>query len=218
MVAIAQTAFARMVARDVVPLLRAYGYRGTAGTWVLTAPSGDAAIVNLQKSRWNTSDELAFTVNLAVVPVPWFEWEQHRMGLSAATKLREYYGLWRDRLDPSPGLSQDGDFWMVRDEASANACGMDVVAKLQRVGLPRLSALLDRKVLTEAIEAGDFGYIKMDPVVPFAVMLSDHGPSDELEEALRRLDSLPDWSDWKLKDAFVDWIRQRSESHRRQPT
>lgn len=179
----------------------------------MRAARGDAAIVNLQKSRWNTSDEVAFTVNLAVVPAPWMEWDQHRGLIKPGSKLREYHGLWRDRLNPSPGQSTDREFWVVRDETSAEVSGKDVAEQLQQIGLPRLNALLDRSELMKAIRAGDFGYIKISPQPPLAVMLSDCGTSQELEETIRELDKVPGWTGWHLKDDFVEWVRKRAHEH-----
>jgi hypothetical protein len=121
----AQAAYAEAVALRIAPRLRAAGFRGPAGDWNLTASNGDVAIVNLQKSRWNTGDKVGFAVNLAIVPVPWFEWVRKQYGLSSTAKPREYHGLWRDRLRPADGLSGDGQFWVVRDERSAAACAED---------------------------------------------------------------------------------------------
>lgn len=152
-----------MVARDVVPVLRSAGYHGTGGTWSLTSPIGDPAIVNLQKSKWNTAAEVAFTVNLSLVPRPWYEWFQREYGHRSSRKIREYDGLWRDRLHPSQRVPQGGtEFWLIKSEADATACGADVAAQLIRAGLPRLSALLDRDQLLRAIRAG-FGFMKMPP-------------------------------------------------------
>jgi len=204
-----------MVAKRIVPVLREAGYRGTAGTYTLTAPGGDVAIVNLQKSRWNSADEVAFTVNLAIVPVPWFDWQQKEHGLASKARLREYHGLWRDRLRPSPTLSEERDFWVVRDETTADACAADVTAKLRQDGLPRLSSLLDRPALIEAVRAGDFGFIKMSPTLPLAVILSDHGPSRELEDAVRSLQADQGWLEASRNEA-VGWIRDRSQLRRRQ--
>jgi hypothetical protein len=213
----AQAAYAEAVAHRITPRLRAAGSRGTAGNWNLTASNGDVAIVNLQKSRWNSADKVGFTVNLAIVPAPWFEWMQKQHRLSATAKPREYHGLWRDRLRPADGLSRDGQFWVVRDERSAAACAEDVTTQLETAGIPRLLHLLDRKALTEAIQAGDFGYIKMSPLIPLAVMLSDKSPGPELEETLRRLESnLPGWAEWKLRDDFVSWVRNRAARRGRQ--
>ena len=133
----AQTAYAEVLVRRITAQLRAAGFRGTAGNWNLTAANGDMAIVNLQKSRWNTADEVGFGVNLAIVPVPWFEWMQKQYRLSLTAKPREHHGLWRDRLRPADGLSRDGQFWVVRDDRDAAACAEDVTTQLETAGIPR---------------------------------------------------------------------------------
>jgi Domain of unknown function (DUF4304) len=140
--------------------------------------------VNLQKSKWNTADEVRFTINLALVPKPWFEWHQKQYQLPESSKPREHDGLWWERLRPNPELSRDGEFWRIIDPATAKACAADVADRLDRVGLPRLLELLDRDSLMRAIQAGDFGFIKRSPHMPLAILLSDSGPGQELEEAI----------------------------------
>lgn len=169
--------------------------------------------MNLQKSKWNRSDEVAFTVNLAIVAAPWFDWDAHRGLVKRDSKLREYHGLWREWLNPSPSASEDREFWIVRDEASAEASGVDVATKLADAGLPRLNSLLNRAELMTAIRAGDFGMFKIPPLPPLAVMLSDSGPSPELDRVLADLNTVPGWAAWDLKDDFVNWVRQRAEHH-----
>ena len=198
-------------------MLRARGFRGSTGTWTLTSSEGDCAIVNLQKSKWNTAYEVEFTVNLSLVPKPWFEWQQKEDGLGASAKPREEHGLWNERLRPSAGLSKDGEFWLIRDAASASACGADVTSQLDRIGLPRLTRLLDRGTLVLAIRAEDFGSNKMSGLMPLAVVLSDDGPGAELEETIRDLELIPRWQHWKIKDDFVAWVRERAERHRPRP-
>jgi hypothetical protein len=214
MQALAQAAFTEMSARQVAPMLRSKGFRGSTGTWTRTSADGDCAIVNLQKSKWNTAYEVAFTVNLSLVPKPWFEWQQNEYGLGASAKPREEHGLWRERLKPSAGLSEDGHFWLIRDAASASACGADVTAQLESTGLPRLTRLLDRDTLLGAIRAEDFGYTKMSGLMPLALVLSDYGPGAELDATIKGLGSDPKWQHWKLKDDFVTWVHERAERHR----
>lgn len=48
------------IAQAVGAKLRTEGFRGPLGSWTLTNTLGDAGIVNLQKSRWNTSDQVDF--------------------------------------------------------------------------------------------------------------------------------------------------------------
>ena len=211
----AQTLFKEVVVQEVAHLVRTRGFRGSAGRWTSTSATGDSAIVNLQKSKWNTADEVGFAVNLSVVPKPWFEWHLTQFGLPASSKPHEYNGLWRQRLRPSRGLPADSDFWLVSDSASARACGKDAVDQLDQVWIPRLLELLNRDSLIRAIRAGDFGYMTMSPLMPLAIMLSDSGPGVELEQAITRLESeLPGWGDWKSKDQFVTWVRDRAEQQR----
>ena len=49
--------------RDQVgPLLRAAGFRGSGQSWRLEHPSGNAALIRVQRSRWNTADSVQFTI------------------------------------------------------------------------------------------------------------------------------------------------------------
>jgi len=168
--------------------------------------------VNLQKSKWNTADEVEFTINLALMPKPWFEWHQMQYRLPESSKPRVHDGLWWDRLSPNPELSMDGEFWRIIDRATAETCAADAVDRLDRVGIPRLLELLDRDSLMRAIRVGDFGFDKGSPSMPLAILLSDSGPGPELEEAIAKLE--PELVGWKLKDQFVSWVRDRADRHR----
>lgn len=214
----AQQSFEKMSNEQVAPMLRSEQFAGSRGTWSKRSAHGDWAIVNLQKSRWNTSDRVAFTVNLSVVPEPWFAWQAKQYGFASTKKPREENGLWRDRLHPSAGLSEDGQFWVVSDAATALACGEDVIGQLQNFGIPHLLKLLDREALMDAIRAEDFGYMKMSRLIPLVVMLSESGPSEELDQAISSLESnLPGFRDWKLKGEFVTWARERAALRRSDP-
>jgi hypothetical protein len=62
----AQTAFQDIVKRHLSPGLRNLGFVGSSGTYSL--PCRNCwALVGLQKWRYNTATEVAFTVNLSVV-------------------------------------------------------------------------------------------------------------------------------------------------------
>lgn len=144
------------------------------------------------------------------MPRPWYEWFQREYGHRSSRKIREYDGLWRDRLHPSQRVPQGGtEFWLIKSEADATACGADVAAQLIRAGLPRLSALLDRDQLLRAIRAGNFGFMKMPPDKALAIMLSEEGPSVELDVVIGSLEG-SQWDRWKGRDDFVTWIRERS--------
>jgi len=65
--------------RDQVgPLLRAEGFRGSGQSWRLEHPSGNAALIRIQRSRWNTADSVLFTINLAVASKVVWDWQLTR--------------------------------------------------------------------------------------------------------------------------------------------
>ncbi len=65
--------------RDQVgPLLRAEGFGGSGQSWRLEHPSGNAALIRVQRSRWNTTDSVQFTINLAVASKVVWDWQLAR--------------------------------------------------------------------------------------------------------------------------------------------
>lgn len=159
-----------MLRDRIGPVLRAEGFTGTAPTWRLTAPDGDCAIVNVQSSSMTTAKAVRFTVNLAVVPEPWWT-RPGRPGGGA--KPSEADGLWRDRLHPARGVPQHGPepWWLIRREADLKKCGDDVVRQLTSRGVPVLRQLLDRERLVATIRTGDFGFVKgQNPAHALAIL------------------------------------------------
>jgi hypothetical protein len=85
--------------RDQVgPLLRAEGFRGSGQSWRLEHPSGNAALIRIQRSRWNTADSVQFTINLAVASKVVWDWQLTREpGRGPAARPSALY-------DPAPSL------------------------------------------------------------------------------------------------------------------
>jgi hypothetical protein len=87
--------------RDQVgPLLRAEGFRGSGQSWRLEHPSGNAALIRIQRSRWNTADSVQFTINLAVASKVVWDWQLTREpGRGPAARPSALYAndcpLWR---------------------------------------------------------------------------------------------------------------------------
>lgn len=98
--------------------------------------SGDCAVVNLQSSMGSSRSEVLFVANLAVIPVPWWEWQG--FGSLPIRSAKEYHGLWRERLHP------ESDNWWV-------------VQLLDNRGISTLRRLLNRDALVETIRAGNLG-------------------------------------------------------------
>jgi hypothetical protein len=179
----ANEAFQTVLKDWVGPTLSAAGYRGRAANWIRTSDLGDFAMVNIQRSAgsWPTDpDELGFYVNLAVIPLPWWDWR--RVDSGETGHPRHHHGVVRERLHTGPPREEWVEMWWVSDPPSALRVGEDVSTRLQHRGLPRLAELLDREKLLDAIGR---------PSTILAAMRTDRGVSDELEELLSRLPGDP---------------------------
>ncbi|WP_158852401.1 DUF4304 domain-containing protein [Saccharothrix deserti] len=182
----------QLVLRDHIrPLLKAEGFRGSSTTWRRESERGDWAIVNLQRSRQAGRDGIWFTVNLAVVSRPWWEWINEYHGQRPLLP-REASGYWRTRLDAPDALSAGYRFWWaVHDTASARACGQDAARQLARTGIPDLLGRLPRSAQFASARAGRFQGVprRWDQRVPLAILLADDGPSPELDRLAADLES-----------------------------
>jgi len=178
------TSYRELLRDQVGPALRRCGFAGSSGRWTLRDPaSGDLAIVQAQGSKWNSADEVTFFVNLAVVPQPWW---RYTVDLYAHTgEPKEYHGAWRDRLE-RPGPEPVGrDEWRFTDAASAQAVGAQVADLLTTTGVPLLRRYLDRSTVLDYLRTRDTS--RLSGGEPLAVVLSDAGPSAELDTVLEIL-------------------------------
>ncbi|HCT75294.1 MAG TPA: hypothetical protein DGT23_01600 [Micromonosporaceae bacterium] len=204
-----------MLRDQVGPALRVHGFRGSSKLWIkVDAGSGDYAIVQAQSSTASLASEVRFAINLAVVPVPWWQWQQERFGSKTP---REYDGLWHARLTPhlSSGKRGGDRWWQLSDAASADACGREVIALLAEVGLPWLGRLLHRPTLIDLARQHDPAISEPIKEVALPVLLSDEGPSPELDDALQQLQTVVDANprlDRAAFDGLAQWIRDRASS------
>ncbi len=199
----------RLMLRDRIgPALREAGFRSSLPTWTLTASRGDRALVNVQRSRWSPPGEVEFTVNLSVLPAPWWRWWQQVGSAGAPSKEpKEYHGLWRDRLRPgSPSVSAPDKvgWWIVRDAASAVAAAADVVTGLQDNALPTLKRLTDRQQMLAEVRGPGFN------LAPLAVLLSDEGPSAELDAVLAEMATGEDEDMRLIYAPMIPWCRENA--------
>jgi hypothetical protein len=199
------------VLRDRVgPALRQWGFAGTAPTWNLKTDRGDMAIVNVQRSNFSPPGQVWFTVNLAIIPEPYWRWQQ-RASLSRTPKTpKEENGLWRERLRPnSPAVTARERFepwWAVSDVSSATAAADDVVEGLRERAIPELTRLTDRREMLALVRGPGFNFI------PLAVLLSDEGPSNELDSLLEQMASTGDENVRDVYAQAIAWCRHNASS------
>jgi hypothetical protein len=103
---------------------------------------------------------------------------------------------------------------MIRGQEDARRCAPDVIGQLVDTAVPRLKQLLDRDTLLATVRARDFGSRgPHDPSTAIAVLLSDRGPSAELDELLDRRAKANELRSPRVQDdRFIAWIRRRVES------
>jgi hypothetical protein len=197
----------RAALRDRVgSVLRESGFRGTQPTWVLTAPHGDLGVVNVQRASWSYPGTVSFTVNLAVIPEPWWRYLQSWFPDDPPKKPKEYHGMWRDRLHPGPGVATDpvkwDGWWQVNDGATAAAAADDVAASLRTHGIPELTRLSNRReIIAEAKGPGHNG-------IGLVVLLADEGPSAELDALLEKMAADPEPDMRRIYERPISWCRE----------
>ncbi len=136
----------RLMLRDRIgPALREAGFRSSSPTWTLTASRGDRALVNVQRSRWSPPGEVEFTVNLSVLPEPWW----HK-------------------------------------------------------ALPTLKRLTDRQQMLAEVRGPGFN------LAPLAVLLSDEGPSAELDAVLAEMATGEDEDMRLIYAPMIPWCRENA--------
>ncbi|QKE82885.1 DUF4304 domain-containing protein [Arthrobacter sp. NEB 688] len=189
------------------PSARAAGFKGSAPTWRRINDAGDVALANVQMSPWGDRDQTSCYINLSVAPAPWLEFSSRRRPLPKS--LSESYGLYRERLDTR---------WDIRSPASAESAVLDMVARLDRDGWPRLNALLNRPTFLSQLRDDGLGEIKQkDGFEAYfaraeAILLSDAGPSPELDALLERMTADLDPKIRESWQGAADWIRERALS------
>jgi hypothetical protein len=206
----------KIALRDIVsPAARAGGFKGTGTTWRRTNDLGDWAIVNVQSSSSSTRESLRCVVNLALAPKPWLDWQQQSLG-HLPRSIPENLGLYRQRLHPTGSPERMDVWWEIDGTVSAQAAAEDIVEHLNADGLPFLSRLLDRNAMIEQVREGELGFVRRANgyrgyfARAEAVMLSEHGPSDELEALLIVAvdDAMP--AQRESAEAFAEWVRMRA--------
>jgi hypothetical protein len=222
----AQESFRAMLRDSAGPVLRGAGFTGTAPTWCLTSDRGDFAVVNFERSPWNTADEVRFDVNLALVPQPWWQFCTRYL-LDRAPKTPHFHdGLFDKRCHPErryagwqhPVLGRDG--WAVREAASADVCADVLRDELTTVVIPELVGLQHRETLIATLRAGaeDWGvaaWHRLPRKVAITLLMLDDGPDAEIAEAINIVRSLPA-DRITARDALLDLlISNRTTTRRR---
>jgi hypothetical protein len=192
--------------RDQVgPLLRAEGFGGAGQSWRLEHPSGNAALIRVQRSRWNTADSVQFMINLAVASKVVWDWQLAREpGRGPAARPSALYAndcpLWR-RI--GAGLWGEG-WWTI-----TTGMRLEPVAASLR---GRLGDHLTDAALRQWLDDPQLGWPTCTwRLLYLSVLLATQGPNRRLDQVLEQLqarvadDPRPPW----LAEHVTD-MRQRA--------
>jgi hypothetical protein len=197
--------------REIVgPFLRKEGFRGSGQTWRLKAPNCDVAVVSVQRSKFSTRDHVQCLVALAVVPEVWWQWERDSPGGATSTQPSTAHAFYIEGLGPK-GTAEARPWWHVTRGTDAELAALDMVTQLRETGLPALRHLLNREAMIDALRSGDFGEAPRFERA-LAVLLSDYGPSPELEQLLTRIEASAHGPHGLAAEDLVNWARQHAAS------
>ncbi|MBB5353468.1 hypothetical protein HNR46_003729 [Haloferula luteola] len=153
--------------------LKPLGFRKSGTTWI--RPGEWTQVINVQLSKWNSSTEAQFTVNLGIS----FE-ELHAAseGLPLKGALKEYDCDVRTRIGQQFPGKQD-KWWQVTKTTDPDQLADEVFARIDQFGLPWFDRLGDYSAV-----AGEF----LDRKIPFMAALAYHlgGDAGSAETAMRQ--------------------------------
>ena len=215
----AKELFKLLVREQLGPLLRSEGFRGSGQSWRLEHPSGNAALIYFQRSRWNTADRVEFLINLAVASKVVWEWQlsrdpwRGRAGRPSALYVNDC-PLWLRIGAPSSEGRGEGAWWTISTGMRLAPLATSVGQALRDRAIPLLRDHLTDAALCRWLEAHD-PQLGWPPdtwrLLYLSVLLAAQGPSRRLDQILEQLqdravhDPRPPW----LAEHVTD-MRQRA--------
>jgi hypothetical protein len=174
-------------------------------------------VVNLQRSSGTTAREVWFYVNLAVVPLPYWEFWRDKWSPGKPLAMPKVsHGMLRRRVDPPADL-HSGRRWSVSDEHSVEYCAPLLADRLNTV-VPELQGLLDREQLITLLRSGHRGWVTSNPTLSIGFLAADEGLKDDLETTLASLNETPSDSPfYEMSRELSAWLQHRAAAHQSRP-
>lgn len=215
----AKELFRILLREQLGPLLRSEEFRGSGPSWRLEHPSGNAALLYFQRSRWNTADRVEFLINLAVASKIGWDWKLSRepeRGPSAGPSALYVNDcpLWLRIGAPTSEGRDEGAWWTITTGMRLAPLAASVTEALRGRAIPLLRDHLSDAALCHWLEAHD-PQLGWPPdtwrLLYLSVLLAAKGPSSRLDRVLEQLqeravqDRRPPW----LAEHVTD-MRQRA--------
>ncbi|PYI69794.1 hypothetical protein CVV68_01410 [Arthrobacter livingstonensis] len=192
--------FRDMLKSQIGPMIREHGFRGTAPTWQIRSAYGDYGSVNFQSSSETTHEQVLFYINLGYTPQAWFDFQSNTTG----GKPKRGYEFLKDRLytDDEP-RALENQRWSITDHESAIETARRVTDRLNQVGLPQINSWLDPSNRIKQLTTFNSDLARV-------LILTDCGPSSELDDAIKALKTGPLSDRQPLVDQVVRWVQERT--------
>lgn len=190
-----------MLKIHVTPRMKAANLRRKGSTYRLGEPLGSQGVIQIQRSGAMHRDEMAFFVNVGVLPLPWIEYVRERLGLDAAPDPDFEHCLGSARVVAPLRFRTDQTVpalqvrWSIPGMEQAERCSLELADILEQDVVPTLERLRDpleiyRFYQLPRTEMGIFSRPLHSPSLDVlaAVMLAPSGPSAELDSAIANLE------------------------------
>jgi hypothetical protein len=216
----AKALFHVLVCEQLAPLLRREGFSGSGYAWRLDHPSGNAALIYFQRSRWNTADKVEFVINLAVASKVGWDWQLSREPERGSTARPSalYVNdcpLWlRIGAPPSEGRGDDA-WWTISTGMRLPPLAASVGKALRGRAIPLLRGHLTDAALCRWLEEHDT-QLGWPPdtwrLLYLSVLLAEQGPSRRLDQVLKQL------QDRAVPDPRPPWLAEHVTEMRQRAT
>jgi len=219
-----------MLKREIGPLVRKHGFKGSAPNWRLTGPDGDVALINFQSDD-PPRDAVRFVINIAIITRPWLDWLESEGRPPGKAPGHGTSGQWSKRVNARPGWLAGTDregtsddrfdmpldsWWTAWTSEHLAAAMKDATTQLRDDAIPTLQHLVVRSNLIDAIEGSiPTSYAPDDDYLTLALLYADDGRVADAEAALAATEAIERRERGVLKASphrarYRLWIRQRA--------
>lgn len=193
-----------VVSEYLAPALRADGWRRTGASFRWLNDAGDQAVIGMRRRQSPEPDTGSFYVDVAL-------WTEAYIDLSRAAKdLGTNPHAERGIFTAHIRQPDTGRQWWDVTAGTLASCGQQLVDVVAREVAPAMIELLDRDKLLSLRRSDTTPpgpqWQAFDPIGVMLAFLVDDGPSEEVEELVRRMQK---YREGPLVEA---WVRQRLAS------
>lgn len=175
-------AFKEILKRNALAL-RAYGFSRSGSTFYLRK-AGNWGVINFQKSKDSSVDNIVFTVNLGIASTRLLAFFSH---IRPDMKPSVWDCHWRERLGYL--LPEHSDiWWTINSTTPVDELGQEIQGYVVNLGVPELEKYISDEALRDLWLSGRApGLTDFQRLMYVSVLLKALGPLDRLDSVLEEL-------------------------------